>query len=75
MTWEIFLGISALVGFLISIGKIISNNTKAMTEIKMSLDELNSAFGEQKNNIEHLESNISNHEHRLTVLETKENQK
>lgn len=75
MTWEIFLGISALVGFLISIGKIISNNTKAMTEIKMSLDELNSAFSEEKNNIEHLESNISDHEHRLTVLETKENQK
>ena len=75
MTWEIFLGISALVGFLISIGKIISNNTKAMTEIKMSLDELNSAFGEQKNNIKNLESDISNHEHRLTVLETKENQK
>ena len=75
MTWEIFLGISALVGFLISIGKIISNNTRAMTEIKMSLDELSCAFGEQKNNIKHLESDISNHEHRLTVLETKENQK
>lgn len=75
MTWEIFIGISALVGFLISIGKIISNNTRAMTEIKMSLDELSSAFGEQKNNIKNLESNISDHEHRLTVLETKENQK
>ncbi len=46
-----------------------------MTEIKMSLDELNNAFGEQKNNIKHLESDISNHEHRLTILETKENQK
>ena len=41
----------------------------------MSLDELSSAFGEQKNNIKNLESNISDHEHRLTVLETKENQK
>lgn len=76
MTWEIFLGIVALVGFIISIGKLISNNTKAMTEVKCGIDELRATLSEQKNDISWIKSDVSgvkttlsNHETRLVVLE------
>ena len=39
MTWEIIAAIIALAGFIISIGKIVSNNTKALTEVKCSIDD------------------------------------
>ena len=41
MTWEIFLGIVALTGFVITIGKIVSANTKALTKLEDSILELN----------------------------------
>ena len=40
MTWEIIAGLIAFVGFIISIGKIVSNNTQALTEVKCSIDDL-----------------------------------
>ena len=69
MTWEIFLGIAALVSFVIAIGKIVANNTKAMTEIKDSLDELKEALGEQKVEVKDIKNDVINHETRITILE------
>ena len=71
MTWEIFLGIAALVSFVIAIGKIVSNNTRAMTEIKDSLDELKEALGEQKEEVKDIKNEVISHETRITILEKK----
>lgn len=66
MTWEIVLGIIALVGFIMSIGKIVYNNTKAMTEMKVSLDDLKDALKASKDDIKHLKSDVADHEIRMT---------
>lgn len=71
MTWEIVVGIIALVGFIISIAKIVSNNTEALTEVKCSIDNLRSAFFEQKENVEHIQDEVNDHETRISVLEHK----
>lgn len=71
MTWEIMLGIITLVTFVFSIGKIVSNNTEALTEVKCSIDDLRSAFSDQKNEVKELKSTCGNHETRITVLEKK----
>lgn len=71
MTWEIVVGLIALVGFIISIGKIVSNNTEALTEVKCSIDNLRDAFSEEKEKVEHIKDEVSNHETRISVLEHK----
>lgn len=72
MTWEIVTGLIALCGFLISIGKIVANNTKAMTEVKISIDELKLALKENKDNVKELQEDVAKHETRITILERKE---
>ena len=69
MTWDIFLGIVAIVGFICTIGKVIANNTKVMTEVKCSIDDLKEAFNQQKNDYSKLEDKVTNHEIRITKLE------
>ena len=69
MTWEIFVGITVLVAFVISIGKIVANNTRAMAEMKTSLDELKESLREQKQDINTVKASVQNHETRITVLE------
>lgn len=69
MSWEIFLGIVALVSFLISIGKIISSNTKALTQLQESIKHLNATLGEQGSNIHTLDDKVDNHETRISILE------
>lgn len=71
MTWEIVVGLIALVGFIISIGKIVSNNTEALTEVKCSIDNLRDAFSEEKEKVEHIKDEVNNHETRISVLEHK----
>lgn len=71
MTWEIVVGLIALVGFIISIAKIVSNNTEALTEVKCSIDNLRAAFSEQKENVEHIQDEVNDHETRISVLEHK----
>ena len=71
MTWEIVVGIIALIGFVLSIGKVVSNNTEALTEVRCSIDNLRDAFSEQKENVEHIKDEVNDHETRLTVLEHK----
>ena len=71
MTWEIFLGIVALTGFVISIGKIVSANTKALTKLEDSILELNRTIIEEKKDINELDNTVQNHETRIQLLERK----
>lgn len=72
MSWEIVVGIITLFGFVISIGKLISNNTKALTELQCSIDSLKKSLKRDENNLKIVEEKVDNHEIRITKLEVKE---
>lgn len=71
MTWEIFLGIVALTGFVISIGRIVSMNTKAMQKLEDSIIRLDETIREEKKDIDDLDNTVQNHETRIQLLEHK----
>ena len=71
MTWEIFLGLVALTGFVISIGRIVSMSTKAMQRLEDSILELNKTITEEKKDLRDLDETVQNHETRITLLENK----
>ena len=71
MTWEIFLGIVALTGFVITIGKIVSANTKAMQKLEDSIIRLDETLKEEKKDISDLDETVQDHETRITLLERK----
>ena len=71
MTWEIFLGIVALTGFVISIGRIVSMNTKAMQKLEDSITRLDETIREEKKDISDLDETVQNHETRIQLLEHK----
>ena len=71
MTWEIFLGIVALTGFVISIGRIVSMNTKAMQKLEDSIVRLDETIREEKKDINELDNTVHNHETRIQLLERK----
>ena len=71
MTWEIFLGIVALTGFVISIGRIVSMNTKAMQKLEDSIVRLDETIREEKKDISELDNTVQNHETRIQILERK----
>ena len=71
MTWEIFIGIVALTGFIISIGKIVSANTKALTRLEDSINRLDKTLEKQGKNIDSLEQEVNEHETRISILEHK----
>ena len=71
MTWEIFLGIVALTGFVISIGRIVSMNTKAMQKLEDSIVRLDETIREEKKDINELDNTVQNHETRIQLLEHK----
>ena len=71
MTWEIFLGIVALTGFVITIGRIVSSSTKAMQKLEDSILELNKTLTEEKKDLRDLDDVVQNHETRITLLERK----
>ena len=71
MTWEIFLGIVALTGFVISIGRIVSMNTKAMQRLEDSIVRLDETIREEKKDISDLDETVQNHETRIQLLEHK----
>ena len=71
MTWNIFLGLVALTGFIISIGKIVSANTKALTRLEDSINRLDKTLEKQGKNIDSLEQEVNEHETRISVLEHK----
>ena len=69
MTWEIFLGIVALTGFVVTIGRIVSANTKAMQKLEDSIDRLDKTLNKQDGEIHHLDDTVANHETRISILE------
>ena len=71
MTWEIFLGIVALTGFVISIGRIVSMSTKAMQRLEDSIVRLDETIREEKKDISELDNTVQDHETRITLLERK----
>ena len=71
MTLEIFSGIVALTGFVISIGRIIYMNTKAMQKLEDSIVRLDETIREEKKDINELDETVQNHETRIQLLERK----
>lgn len=71
MTWDVFLGIATLTGFVISIGRIVSMNTKAMQKLEDSIVRLDETIREEKKDISDLDETVQNHETRIQLLEHK----
>ena len=71
MTWDVFLGIVALTGFVISIGRIVSMNTKAMQKLEDSIVKLDETMRQEKRDIDELDNTVQNHETRIQLLERK----
>lgn len=69
LTWEIFIGITVLFAFIVSIGKIISNNTQSMTEMKCSIDNLSKLLSDYHDDVEGLNKEVKEISDRLTKLE------
>lgn len=69
MTWEIVAGLITLAGFIITICKVVANNTQALTEVSIALQDLKEDTEETKNNVREIEKTVSNHEARISVIE------
>ena len=69
LTWETLSALIVLVGFIITIGKIVSANTKALTKLEDSINRLDTTLSEQGSNIHTLDSKVDNHETRISILE------
>ena len=72
MTWEIFVGITVLFAFVVSVGKIIANNTQSMTEMKCSIDQLNKLLENYHDDVEKLAEKIGTIEERVRKIEEEE---
>lgn len=84
MTWEIFLGIAALVAFVSSIGAIIFKLSKTLAILETTIRTLADTLKDFKANshqthqtlftkVDNQEKRIDKHETRITILETKIN--
>lgn len=71
MTWEIFLGIVALVGFLISICGIVYKLSKVLASLETTVKSLTETLNDSKDDRKELHAKVDNHETRLVILETK----
>lgn len=82
MTWEIFLGIVALIGFCVTIATPLMKLSKTMTELNVNMQNLNQAMNTlTANNTEshrriwahndEQDEKLENHEKRITKIETK----
>ena len=65
MTWEIISGIIALIGVGISVGKIVHNNTEALTRLSVSVDMLTQRLHTQSARLETLTGRVGALEVRL----------
>ena len=72
MPWEYIAALITLATFIGTIGKIIANNSKAMTQLRDSLYSLNETFNNLKKEVDTNKADIKDHEHRITVLETQD---
>lgn len=71
MTWQIFLGIVALTSFVVTIGRIVSENTKAMQKLEDSIIRLDKTLNKQDKDIHDLDDTVKDHETRISILEHK----
>ena len=75
MTWEIFLGIAALVAFVISVGTIISKASQTFATLNATINMLSETLKEFKKDskTEHkeLHDKLDDHETRIGILEIK----
>lgn len=82
MTWEIFLGIVAIIGFIVTVTTPLMKLSKTMTELNINMQNLNQAMDTLTvNNTEshrriwshndEQDEKIENHEKRITKIETK----
>ena len=72
MPWEYIAALITLATFIGAIGRIIANNSKAMTQLRDSLYSLNETFNNLKKEVDTNKADIEGHEHRITVLETQD---
>ena len=82
MTWEIFLGIVAIIGFIVTVTTPLMKLSKTMTELNVNMQNLNQAMNTlTANNTEshrriwihndEQDEKLENHEKRITKIETK----
>ena len=75
MTWEIFLGISALVAFVIAVGAVISKTSQMFAELRITIQMLTETLKEFKKSSkadrEEMHRVIEDHERRIGILEIK----
>ena len=72
MPWEYIAALITLATFIGAIGKTIANNSKAMTQLRDSLSNLNEILSNLRKEVETNKADIKDHEHRITVLETQD---
>ena len=70
MTWEIFLGIVALVRFGITVATPIIKLNTSITKLNCSIDGLNDNMKASKERIKAHGKQLDELEHRVTVLES-----
>lgn len=69
MTWEIVLGIIALVGFGISVSTPIIKLNTSITKLNCSIDALNKNMDTSNKRLDAHGKQLDDFEHRITVLE------
>lgn len=70
MTWEIFLGISVLVGFAITVATPIIKLNTSITKLNCSIEGLNANMKASNERIKSHGKHLDVLEHRVTVLES-----
>jgi len=75
MTWEIVVGLTILVGSLISLGGILVKLVRTLTRLDLTLSAIDKSVSEDriKNENEHKEirDELKDHEKRITTIELK----
>ena len=69
MDWQTLSAFIVLAGFIITIGKIIVANTKALVQLQDSINRLDKTLDKQGENINSLEHELNEHETRISILE------
>lgn len=72
MTWEIAVGIASIVTFAIGVGKIISNNTKALTQLQCTIDGLRDTIKKDEKQLDTINDKVIDHETRISIIEQQE---
>lgn len=75
MTWEIFLGIAALVSFVIAIGTIVFKASKVLASLEATVNGLSETLKDfkkdSKSDRKELHDKVDDHENRINILEIK----